>query len=445
MFTRKGHKPLIITFLFIFIPLAGLASIATTHFQKKRISETVADEQRSVLTTIINQRSSSLQTFVDDYGYWDDMVRFLEKPETRWAATTIEPCLEKFEADIVWLYTMNGSLAYSVRGGALANDAVFPVADNADLYDIFKTSRFCHYFVRTNRGYLEICGATVHPTLDRDRKTDPKGYILAGRLWTGEYIAGLSKLWKNRVDVLPKPIDTPERLEIDKGIITFTCTLRDAMGKPAAQIITSSESPVLYQMAHFADLQLVLNAVFLLSSLGMTVILLLKMTEHPSPETSSTAGTPFDHHLHEHDEGSELPVGGAANEISSEFLSLHSRVVKRADFQSLNAKTLRMERFELENRIKQRMSELIQSYEQKTENTPHDSDDNMYGGAERRAHQRAENAAGPIGTANDSSLLLIEQTPAAEPARGVIDEKTEQSTKTGSSMDCISTTDPLAL
>jgi len=389
MLKRPHPKAVLIIFLSVFVAVAGTLVLFVSHLQKHKLLSVVADDKQNQLSMLIDQRSSSLLEFVDDYGYWDDLVHFIKIPNRSWASGNIEPCLSKYDADAIWIYSAEGKPVYTVTTGATG--ATASPAGGESIPGLFASSRFCHFFVSTGKGIMEVRGATVHPTFDRDRKTVPKGYLLAGRLWTDDTFASLSAAWKNRIDIVLKPTGSPGRPETDRNLVAITLMLRDGYHHPVARLSTRVESRVLSQVNLYSNLQLAAGILFLLAAMGLSAVLLY-LFAHGSKE----AGTALPH-MHDEDETASLKdlreTAQTPEASTSEFLAMRSRIIKKADFQSLNAKTLRMERYQLENRIKQRMAELIQSFEPPKDDivTKEDS----YHGIERRANPSADSGSIP--------------------------------------------------
>jgi Signal transduction histidine kinase len=84
---------------------------------------------------------------------------------------------------------------------------------------------------------MEIRGATIHRSVDKDRKEPPFGYFFAGRIWDKAYIDNLSRISAD--DIALHYIDehvSPAVSEPKKGRVVFQETLYGWDGKPLANI-----------------------------------------------------------------------------------------------------------------------------------------------------------------------------------------------------------------
>jgi hypothetical protein len=55
--------------------------------------------------------------------------------------------------------------------------------------------------VATAGGLMEIYGATIHPTEDSARKTPPRGYLFAGRLWNDRFVGEMARLSGSTIEL----------------------------------------------------------------------------------------------------------------------------------------------------------------------------------------------------------------------------------------------------
>ena len=88
-----------------------------------------------------------------------------------------------FQPDLTLWHAKNNRYAESLR------DAPLP---RAALERLFAAHNVAHFFLQTREGWMEIRGATIHPSRDRFRETTPQGYFFAGRFWIDENIRRMS-------------------------------------------------------------------------------------------------------------------------------------------------------------------------------------------------------------------------------------------------------------
>ena len=155
------------------------------------LSRNEVTEREKSFNKLLASKSESLNAFSYDYSYWDDMVNFIKTNNEAWARQNILPALSTFKADMAWVYGQDFSLVYA---SDTSSNARLPLEDEA-LPKIFSgTKHFCHFFINTKSGLLEVSGASVHPTADVKRESPAQGYFFAGRLWSKEFVQELQEL-----------------------------------------------------------------------------------------------------------------------------------------------------------------------------------------------------------------------------------------------------------
>ncbi|MFH1479442.1 MAG: CHASE4 domain-containing protein [Candidatus Omnitrophota bacterium] len=199
-----------------FIIISVILVVLYINIERGRVFSLVAIEKSELqenFNEIIELKGKSMEVFANDYAYWDDMVSFVKAQDAQWAEENIETGLKTFDADAVWVYTADSTWVYSVNN--LDDDTLkeIPLPKGA-LEQLFsKDNRFCHFFTDTSKGLMEVFGATIHPTIDVARETNPQGFYLVGRLWDEQYTNELSKLTNSNVimstaekgpDIIPK-------------------------------------------------------------------------------------------------------------------------------------------------------------------------------------------------------------------------------------------------
>jgi len=106
-------------YIILSILVVSLFSIGFIIYQNREINRLLQDEQKDKkinIEKLWNLNGRSLETLVYDYTYWDDMVKLVSIPNNiEWAEDTIdESVLSSYNANCVWIYHIDESLAYSI-------------------------------------------------------------------------------------------------------------------------------------------------------------------------------------------------------------------------------------------------------------------------------------------------------------------------------------------
>ncbi len=203
-------------------------------------------EKASYFDKLVRLKGASLQTLAYDYTYWDEMVHFVESGDPHWAETTLNhEVLSNYAVDALWVYRTDFTLVYSIN--ALKDGTLDEIPLPMGARDrVLQDSRFCHFFLQTPQGPLEIRGATIHPSDDSDRKTPPQGYFFVGRLWNGDYVNELAKLTESSISIGPATAEpVPAVAAGGEGVTRFSRALPGWDGTSLQRVDVTAESPTI--------------------------------------------------------------------------------------------------------------------------------------------------------------------------------------------------------
>jgi len=247
------------------------------HFERHRAAALFRSEQQleeQFFDRLISLKGSSLETLVNDYTYWDEMVRFVATGDKQWAADIIDTALPTYQANAAWVYRTDFSLVYAVEN---VKDPVLretPLSQ-ATLQTLFGETPSPHFFLATPAGLVEIRGASIHPSHDNQRKTPARGYFLVGRVWSDAYVGELSELTSLTLQVLSTAA-TPSRATGagQDGAIEFSRVLPGWDGTPVRRLMIRGESAIAREFHHSSNQQFGLLLSFSFAVLiGLSVFL----------------------------------------------------------------------------------------------------------------------------------------------------------------------------
>lgn len=232
---------------------------------------------------------STLEIFAYDTSNTDDMVDFINLKDIDKADRIIRPLLSAFHVDAVWIYNSDLKLTYTTK-----NPYDPPMKDINIQKDFFPTlfsrSFFCHFFINTPMGIMEIQSAPIQPAADIYRQTPAQGYLFAGRLWDEKYINELSFLTDSTIELLPikdKTVFVPE-YDIQKGILSFSRIRNGWDENPLVQIKIENKTPLTKQLRESSQRQFMFLLCFTLIIISMMTILLVRWINLPLKRISSS-------------------------------------------------------------------------------------------------------------------------------------------------------------
>ncbi|MDD5246279.1 MAG: ATP-binding protein [Candidatus Omnitrophica bacterium] len=240
------------------------------------------EERNTYLDNLLSLKEASLKALVFDYTYWDEMVDFVgSRGGIEWAQKNIdENALKTYQADAIWVYRLDLSPAYYVASDAAGLEQL--VIPKEEIKKIFSESAFCHFFVNTPVGLMEIRGATIHPSADAKRKTPVRGYFFAGRLWDKHYIDDLGRLLGGQVKIsATEQAVPPFDVLVKTSTIIFSRELPGWQGKSAAYFYVSIESKELEIYKVFSRNAAIIFIGFPISVIIFIVVFLKGALEEP--------------------------------------------------------------------------------------------------------------------------------------------------------------------
>ncbi len=170
-------------------------------------------EKDSIYDKILDLKSNSLFMIASyEYSIWDEMVDYTklasapildEEQATQkyeFEENSIKFLIEQYKFCGVWVYDVTFGCLYGVNNYDVDSTSKIPLS-RFDLSKAFIKQNegmgdfFTHFFIKTADGDLmEIRGATIHGTLDNERKDGPAGYLFAAKLWDKDYLHELGML-----------------------------------------------------------------------------------------------------------------------------------------------------------------------------------------------------------------------------------------------------------
>jgi signal transduction histidine kinase/CheY-like chemotaxis protein len=227
-------------------------------------------------------RGRSLYMYSFDYTIWDEMVEFANEPDSTWGKENIDESLNTYGANAAWVFDTSFQQVYFAN--TMDDDSLNDLPFFHDTYQsLFANSPFAHFFLPTNCGLLEVRCATIHPTNDDQRVTEPKGYFYVATLWDEKYLDELGQLNKGTVAVHQATArDSAEGGTYDKqGHITWRHTLPAWNGLPVAALQVDIQSQEIENQLRSANKVQALSALLALALIGFVTWILAHWVAFP--------------------------------------------------------------------------------------------------------------------------------------------------------------------
>jgi len=243
----------IFIFASILTLIVGFGSVYLTTSNKKNIQmlfESREKEKEAVFDNLLKLKSASLLSYAYDYTYWDEMVKIVETKDEKLAKENVDTSLATYKANAVWIYQPDFSLVYFAGDDKVSGSKKFSL-EASTLQQAFGSSLFPHFYVKTKAGLMELAGAPIQPTSDAERKTNPRGFFLAGRLWDKSYLDELANFMFGQVGLTSTnntlenqtAKNPPNKSNLKDGIIFFERQLNGFDGRIIDSIYVLINTP----------------------------------------------------------------------------------------------------------------------------------------------------------------------------------------------------------
>lgn len=209
--------------------------------------DSIKVEEQKSFNRLLALSESRLALFASDYTCWDEMVDYVHHPDPVFAQENIDVSIPTFAASEVYVYNANGALLYSKD---IARPAV-PPAFMEKRFDQLLKSRFAHFFAEKNGILTEFRIATIHPTNDCGRLTQPQGLFVVAKHWDKTYLATLAEL--SGTAVIPSGEQAPD---LDVADISFPYEVKDWDGKVVETFTVISPLPIVNSLEQASKRQL---------------------------------------------------------------------------------------------------------------------------------------------------------------------------------------------
>ncbi len=192
-------------FLFLRVQQQARADLLTSEIR----------ERSRLLADVIDLTTRRLRDFTEENAQWDEMVRFVDRPNLRWAAVNIDASLDSFELSGAWVLRPDGSLVYAARRENSRGPTPLPLTEAA-IRTLLAKPPDESFFVQLPGELAELYLAPVQPSDDALLTDEPRGWLLAQKNWDAAQIRLLSKLTRCEGRIAPpgEPLPPPEPHQI---------------------------------------------------------------------------------------------------------------------------------------------------------------------------------------------------------------------------------------
>jgi len=309
---------------------------------------------------VLKLKESTPESYVFDYTYWDELVNFVSSADKKWAQENIVASIPAYKVDAVWVYKPDFSIMYSYNVFGEEWLKASPISSGA-LKEIFASGPLKHFFLNSAKGLLEVWAGSIHPSSDLSRKTIPKGFFVAGRYWTKEYLNDLAFLTGSSIELSDVPWQRALTGQLKEGVISFQRIIKGWNGYSLAYLHVTIKSEGLRSFFRISLIYLLLSLIFAIIVLVSLIFFLFKWVQEPLRLISSA--------LEKEDMSKLLSMQKSKSEFGdisrliSEFFKQKQLIEKEMIQRKTVEEELKRAHYRLESAVRERTKELEDSNE----------------------------------------------------------------------------------
>lgn len=243
-----------ITLLIGLLVVVSLSLVGTQYVIERNrtasLLEAITLSEKTFFTSLVELSGSSVALFASDYTFWDEMVEFVKNQNPEFASENLETGLDTYSADQVFVYDAAAQLIYAHERD---REQYTPPPVPTEAFDRLRTDRLAHFFLYTEGELIEYYAATIHPSDDPGRVTEPQGFLLVGKRWSTEHRASLEELSGASIAMVQK-----EEKQNDNTTISFLYTVHSWDGTVLETFVIRTPVPLAASATNASRQQLLL-------------------------------------------------------------------------------------------------------------------------------------------------------------------------------------------
>jgi len=164
--------------------------------QQDNILKLQAEQFAITFEKVIDLKTAQTKSYIHDYSYWDDMVRFVESGDPKWAHINLEETMDDFQTDYICVIGKDSKAVYEF---GVQNKQLLKAVKSYS-YN-FNQPLFDTFFVKTDEGPFEVFVAPIQYGEDSKRTGKPQGYFIGAKHWDGSFIREFETITHQHVEL----------------------------------------------------------------------------------------------------------------------------------------------------------------------------------------------------------------------------------------------------
>jgi signal transduction histidine kinase len=260
----------ILSVILVLLFLLGISvffMFSTEKTQQRDLVKLTTNQYSQAFENLLQNTSTRYSQQVADYTYWDDMCAFVKTKDVAWSDENLATVVRSYDVDNVFVISPdNQAVIYAYPN----EEKQIPdlIQDGKSiLKDLYRKRLLETYIFDKESGRVGVLyAATIHPTNDAQRLTNPQGYFFICKYWDNEFIEEIERISGTKISVESsrKPI-----VQNDETV-TFYKELKGHSGKVLAYLKIERPAPYLKLNRDFSG-----NVLFIFSTSAILLLLIV--------------------------------------------------------------------------------------------------------------------------------------------------------------------------
>ncbi len=191
MSTRKKLAlTIIVVFGFSILASIFFASLSRQHV--RLFSEYSRSHIKGANDAIKELNETYIYWVAHDYTLWDELIKSIQHRDDAWLKENLGNILYWFDLEGVWVLNSEREVVFTDIAGCATD---FDTASiEQEVFNILHQKNIIDYYVTAKDSLMLVQAATIHPTEDHERKSEPSGYMFLAKCWDNKLVSLLDTL-----------------------------------------------------------------------------------------------------------------------------------------------------------------------------------------------------------------------------------------------------------
>ncbi|HET9572090.1 MAG TPA: histidine kinase dimerization/phospho-acceptor domain-containing protein, partial [Bacteroidales bacterium] len=268
----------ILSVVFMLLILSGVSFFFlfyTQQSQQKNLVKLTTNQYSQAFESLLENASTRYLQQVSDYTYWDEMCRFMKTRDIAWSDENLATVVRGYDLDnVIVISPDNQTVIYTYpMEERLIPDLIRDA--KGMLRDLYRKRLLETYIYDKESGRVGVLyAATIHPTNDVQRLTNPQGFFFMCKYWDTKFLNEIERISGSNIKV----VTNCNTIAPNVDTVTFYKPIKGISGKILAYLKIERPAPYLKLNHDFSKnvlLIFIVSAIVLILIVSVSLLYLI--------------------------------------------------------------------------------------------------------------------------------------------------------------------------